>query len=126
MDLIGYAVQPLLHNTPLVLLSPPVVLAISLGPLQKVLKTIQCQELEKFYQAHFMDSSTTRELTTMVFSTMQRGRPPRKSDFYVGNVTNPSGSEQERLHLIRSIEEFRRENHNYYPIAIDWYRKPEE
>merc|ERR1711998_528783 len=88
----------------------------------KVLDTIECSQLEAFYQHHFMDSSTTRELTTMVFSTMQHGRPPRKSDFYVGNVTTSSGAEQERLHLIRSIEEFRRENHDYYPVSIDWYK----
>jgi insulysin len=89
----------------------------------KVLNTILCHELSSFYQAHFMQADTTRELTTMVFSTMQHGRPPRKSDFYVGNVTSSSGSERERLHLIRSIEEFRRENHDYYPISIDWYKK---
>jgi len=89
----------------------------------KVLKSIQCDELSAFYQKYFMNSKTTRELSTMVFSTMQHGRPPRKSDFYVGNVTSSSGAETERLHLIRSIEEFRRENHDYYPVSIDWFRK---
>ena len=32
-----------------------------------------------------------------------------------------SGRAEERLHPIRSIEEYRRENHNYYPLHIDWY-----
>ncbi len=40
-----------------------------------------------FYQAHFMDSRTTRELTTMVFSALLKGRPPQESDLFVGNTT---------------------------------------
>jgi len=90
----------------------------------KLVKTLTCSDLAEFYQTHFMDSHTTRELTTMVFSPLLNGEPLKDSDLFVGNTTfsTASGRAEERLHPIRSIEEYRRENHNYYPLHIDWYR----
>jgi hypothetical protein len=41
----------------------------------------------EFYQTHFMDSHTTRELTTMVFSPLLKGEPLKDSDLFVGNTT---------------------------------------
>jgi len=87
-----------------------------------LLHTITCNDLQRFWNEHFMNPNSTREMSVMVFSKQHKTPIPKTADFFVGNTTSDSGNDLEHLHFIRSIDSYRQEHHNYYPAHINWHR----
>jgi insulysin len=87
-----------------------------------LLRTISCDDLHRFWNEHFMNPNSTREMSVMVFSRQHKTPIPKKTDFLVGNTTAESGNDLEHLHFIRSINSYRQEHHTYYPPHINWHR----